>query len=275
MDEIDFARDRRTNKDRRANARDDQIAALVAALDHGAVEVLFQPQFAAVGGALIGGEALARWSHAEHTLIGVATLFEVAERGGLAGRLSRHVADSALAAAAHWRGDLRLSLNVTAADLAEAGFANTIAAAVAGAGFPPERLTLEITEQVLVADLDRSAARLRQLADLGVRIALDDFGAGFCNFGYLKRLPLHCLKLDRSMIEGVDENPRDLAVLRGMISMAVALDLDVVAEGIEREGQRATIEREGCIAWQGFLGARPMTAAAFLKLTARKMKGPE
>jgi EAL domain-containing protein (putative c-di-GMP-specific phosphodiesterase class I) len=120
---------------------------------------------------------------------------------------------------------------------------------------------------VLVADLDRSAERLRQLADLGVRIALDDFGAGFCNFSYLKRLPLHYLKLDRSMIDGVDDNSRDLAVLRGIISMAVALELDVVAEGVERESQRATIEREGCIAWQGYLGARPMPANEFVKLT--------
>ena len=267
MDEIDLARDRRTTRDRRANARDSESTALIAALDHGAVEVLFQPQFAAVGGALIGAEALARWHLADCTVIGGAALFEAAERGGLAARLSRHVADVALAAAAHWREDLQLSINVTAADLAEANFANAIAAAVAAANYPPERLTLEITEQVLVADLDRSAERLRQLADLGVRIALDDFGAGFCDFGYLKRLPLHYLKLDRSMIEGVDEHPRDLAVLRGIISMAVALELDVVAEGVEREGQRATIEREGCIAWQGFLGARPMSAKAFVCLT--------
>jgi len=267
MEETDFARDRRTSKDRRANTRDAETAALVAALDGGAVEMLFQPQYAAVGGALIGAEALARWHCADCTVIGGSALFEAAERGGLAGRLSRHVAGAALAAAARWRDDLQLSLNVTAADLAEANFANTIAAAVAEADFPPERLTLEITEQVLVADLDRSAERLRQLADLGMRIALDDFGAGFCNFGYLKRLPLHYLKLDRSMVEGVDESPRDLAVLRGIISMAVALELDVVAEGVEREGQRATIEREGCIAWQGFLGARPMSAKEFVSLT--------
>ena len=268
MDRIDFVGERRTNFDRRANARNDDRMALVAALEGGTIEVLFQPQFAAVGGALIGAEALARWHSAERTVIGGAALFEAAERGGLAGRLSRHVAVVALAAASRWREDLQLSLNVTAADLAEPNFANTIAAAMAAADFPPERLTLEITEQVLVADLDRSAERLRQLADLGVRIALDDFGAGFCNFGYLKRLPLHYLKLDRSMVEGVDENPRDLAVLRGIISMAVALELHVVAEGVEREGQRATIEREGCCAWQGFLGARPMSDVEFVSLGA-------
>ncbi|HEU4652130.1 MAG TPA: EAL domain-containing protein [Croceibacterium sp.] len=268
MDDIEFARDRRTNKDRRANARDTESTALVAALERGAIEILFQPQFAAVGGKLIGAEALARWNLPDCTVIGAAALFEAAERGGLATRLSRHVAVAALGAAAQWREGLQLSLNVTAVDLAEANFANAIAAAVAETDFPPERLTLEITEQALVANLDRSAERLRQLADLGVRIALDDFGAGFCNFGYLKRLPLHYLKLDRSMVDGIDDNPRDLAVLRGIISMAVALGLDVVAEGVEREAQRSTIEREGCIAWQGFLGARPLSAVEFAEMTS-------
>src|SRR5690606_25697793 len=99
-------------------------------------------------------------------------------------------------------------------------------------------LTLEITEEALVADLDRSAASLRSLAQLGVRIALDDFGAGFCNFRSLKLLPLHGLKLDRSMVEGVESDPRDRAVLRGILEMARALGLEVVAEGVERECQR-------------------------------------
>jgi EAL domain-containing protein (putative c-di-GMP-specific phosphodiesterase class I) len=266
MERIELGQDRRT-KDRRARSRSDQGEALLAAIARGEIEILFQPQFAAEDDTLIGAEALARWHHPEHVLIGGAALFEAAEQAGLVTRLSRHVAEAALAAAARWGGELRLSLNVTAADLAEAGFAGAIVALLVAADFPPERLTLEITEQALVADLDRSAERLRPLADLGVRIALDDFGAGFCNFGYLKRLPLHYLKLDRSMVEGIDESPRDLAVLRGILSMAQALDLGVVAEGIERESQRDVIAREGCAAWQGFLGARPITADDFVILT--------
>lgn len=267
MERIDLGQDRRTSKDRRARTRGSNVTALLAALDRGEIEVVFQPQFAAANGALTGAEALARWNHPEQMLIGGAALFEAAERAGLVGRLSRHVADAALAAAAQWREDLRLSLNVTATDLAESGFADAIAGSLTDAGFPPQRLTIEITEQVLVADLSCSAERLRQLADLGVRIALDDFGAGFCNFGYLKRLPLHYLKLDRSMVEGIDENPRDLAVLRGILSMAQALGLEVVAEGIERDSQRDIIAQEGCATWQGFLGARPMTAREFVILT--------
>jgi EAL domain-containing protein (putative c-di-GMP-specific phosphodiesterase class I) len=267
MESINSGHDRRANDDRRAGIPSSENAALLAALDRGEIEILFQPQFAAADGGVIGAEALVRWNHPEQVLIGGEALFEAAERAGLLGRLSRHVVGAALVAAAQWRDGLRLSLNITAADLAEAGFADMIAAALMAADFPPERLTLEITEQVLVADLDRSAERLRQLAEIGVRIALDDFGAGFCNFGYLKRLPLHYLKLDRSMVEGIDENPRDLAVLRGILAMAVALGLEVIAEGIERESQREAIVREGCAAWQGFFGARPMKGAEFVSLT--------
>jgi EAL domain-containing protein (putative c-di-GMP-specific phosphodiesterase class I) len=168
--------------------------------------------------------------------------------------------------AAKWPEPLRLSLNVTAMDLAEEDFAGTIAAALAGTGFAPRRLTLEITEQALVADLEHGAAQLEKLAAAGVRIALDDFGAGFCNFRYLKRLPLHALKLDRTMIEGVIDDERDLAVLRGILAMAKALGLAVTAEGIETAAQREAIVREGCTVWQGFLGAKPMPAEEFSKM---------
>ena len=266
MAKIGHDQNRRTSKDRRAVPAWNEASGLSRALESDEIEVLFQPQFAA-DGALAGAEALARWNRPDQVVIGGAALFEMADSAGLVAHLSRHVARTALAAAAGWPAGLRLSLNVTAADIAEASFVRAVASAVAKAGFPAERLTLEITEQVLVADLERSGERLRQLVGLGIRIALDDFGAGFCNFGYLKRLPLHYLKLDRSMVEGIDESARDLAVLRGILSMASALGLEVIAEGIEREGQREVVVREGCAAWQGFLGARPMTAASFGKFT--------
>jgi len=241
-------------------------ADLIGALETGGIEMLFQPQFACGDNHLVGAEALARWQHPELGRIGAAALFAIAERADHVGQLSRRIARLALAGARHWPQHLRLSLNITAADLATRDFADTIAGALLDAGFAPERLTLEITEQALVAELDRSAARLRHLADLGIRIALDDFGAGFCNFRYLKVLPLHSLKLDRAMIEGITEDPRDLAVFRGIVAMAHALDLTVIAEGIETEAQREAVAREGCNAWQGFLGAHPLGADEFAEL---------
>ena len=123
-----------------------------------------------------------------------------------------------------------------------------------------------MTEQVLLTDVAHAAHALGALAAQGIRIALDDFGAGFCNFRYLKLLPLHYLKLDRSMIDGTAGDPRDLAVLRGIIAMAGALDLQVIAEGVETEAQRLLVAGEGCAAYQGFLRAQPMSADDFLAL---------
>ena len=258
--------ERRTRTDRRGKTAPAIAAELRAGLERGEIEIMFQPQFAATDNRLVGAEALARWQHPDQVTIGGAMLFEIAERADLVEALTHRIVRDALEIAGNWPVPLRLSLNVTAADVAGGTFADNIAGAVAEARFPPEHLTLEITEQVLLADLDRTAAQLRRLADLGIRIALDDFGAGFCNFEYLKRLPLHALKLDRGMIQGIVGEPRDLAVLRGILAMARALGLEVVAEGVEDEAQRVAIAREGCASWQGFLGAKPMTALGLAAL---------
>ena len=254
-------RERRGLADRRGGGR--RIEELTAAIGQGQVEILFQPQFASGSNQLIGAEALSRWNHPRLGRIGPEALFDIAERCGHATELTRHIAGRALSVAASWREPLRLSLNVTAADLSGATFAATILETAAETGFAAERLTLEITEQALVAELDGCAEQLEILAASGIRIALDDFGAGFCNFRYLKRLPLHVLKLDRSMVEGVVDDERDLAVLRGILAMARALRLKVVAEGVETTEQRAAVAREGCEKWQGFLGGPPMTAREF------------
>ncbi len=259
--------DRRMRMDRRSPGGR-HVEELENALSEGRVEILFQPQFSCGEGKLVGAEALSRWHHPQLGRIGIDSLFDSAMRAGQAARLTRHIAERALAMAADWPNDLRLSLNITAMDLAEDDFAETILAAVAGAGFDPARLKLEITEQSLVADVELGAERLAVMAAAGIRIALDDFGAGFCNFRYLKRLPLHDIKLDRSMIEGITQDDRDLAVLRGIVALARALDLSVTAEGIETEAQRAIVAREGCAVWQGFFGARPMTADDFMAFAA-------
>jgi EAL domain-containing protein (putative c-di-GMP-specific phosphodiesterase class I)/GGDEF domain-containing protein len=247
-------------------------ADLLGALDRGEIEVLFQPQFGSSDG-LVGAEALARWRHPELGRIGAEGLFAIAARADHVAPLSRHIAHVALNAAASWPEPLRLSLNVTAADLATAEFASEVMRAVTNSGFPPDRLTLEITEESLVWDLERSGRQLEQLVAFGIRFALDDFGAGFCNFRYLKCLPLHALKLDRSMVEGIVENERDLAVLRGIIAMGSALNLAVIAEGVESEEQRDAVVWEGCAAWQGFLGAPPMTAGEFAALAQASGNG--
>jgi len=239
-------------------------ADLLGAPDRDEIEILFQPQFRLSDGTLTGAEALARWDHPRLGRIGAGALFALAERADHMAPLFEHIAGKALALATPWPEPLRLSLNVTSIDLTTPGFADHMAARIAASGFAPGRLTLEVTEQALIADIGQASLALAALAERGVRMALDDFGAGFCNFRYLKFLPLHYLKLDRSMVEGITRDPRDLAVLRGIVAMARALGLEVIAEGVEDAAQEEAVAREGCAYVQGFHRARPMSAKAFL-----------
>ena len=244
-------------------------ADLLAALDRGEIEVVYQPQYSLPDDRLIGAEALARWQHPQLGRIGASALFAIAERADHLAPLSRHIAERALAEAALWPSDMRLSLNVTPADLAAASFARELLALIAASGFAPGQLTLEITEHVLLAELERSAAMLGNLRGSGVRIALDDFGAGFCNFRYLQILPLDYLKLDRAMVEGIADAPKDLAVFRAIVAMSKALGLKTIAEGVETQAQRDLIASEGCEFYQGFLRAVPMEAEEFAVLARR------
>ena len=241
-------------------------ADLLSALDREEIELHYQPQYRFSDDALIGAEALARWQHRDLGRIGAAQLFAIAERIDHVSHLSRHIARRALADAASWPRDQRLSLNVTPADLVSRSFAGEFMAMLDKAGFDPARLTVEITEHVLLADLERSAAQLAELKRCGVKIALDDFGAGFCNFRYLKILPLDTIKLDRAMVDGIGEDARDLAVLRAIVAMAKALGLSVIAEGIETEQQRKALCAEGVDFYQGFLRSKPVGQAEFITL---------
>lgn len=243
-------------------------ADLLMAIDRDQIEVVYQPQFSLPDDRLTGAEALARWNHPRLGRIGAGLLFAIAERTDHLAPLSRHVAHQAMAGARDWPAPLRLSLNVTATDLAAASYADEVMGIVAETGFAAERLTLEVTEQTLLHDLPLAADTLRKLSAAGMCIALDDFGAGFCNFRYLKFLPLDYLKLDRSMVEDVETDARDLAVLRAIVAMAGALDLRVIAEGVESEAQRLKLAQEGCASYQGFLRAQPMGARDFATLAA-------
>ncbi|MBB4859937.1 EAL domain-containing protein (putative c-di-GMP-specific phosphodiesterase class I) [Novosphingobium chloroacetimidivorans] len=243
-------------------------ADLLAAIERDEIEVLFQPQFSLPDDRLVGAEALARWNHPELGRIGASALFAIAERTDHIVPLSRHIARKSLDLAQSWPAQLRLSLNVTAADLAFGSYARQLLDKLRETGFPPNRLTLEITEQSLIVDVGLAAQIMAEFAANGIRLALDDFGAGFCNFRYLKLLPLHYIKLDRSMVDGINRDRRDRAVLRAIVAMAKALDLEVIAEGIESEAQRTRVAAEGCAYYQGFVRAQPMSAEMFAKLVA-------
>lgn len=241
---------------------------LPAALERDEIEVLFQPQFTCADGRMAGAEALARWRHPTLGLIGADQLFAIADGAGQVADLSCHVVERALNMACSWPAHLRLSLNITPQQLAIPHFAREFAKKVAQSGVAPQRVMLEITEGLLVQDLDTAGAVLAALRQAGLGIALDDFGAGFCNFAYLKHLPVDAIKMDRSMVAGVCSDPRDRAVLRAIVALAAALELDVVAEGVETVAQRDVVVAEGCTYWQGFLHAEPMSSDAMIELVA-------
>ncbi len=247
-------------------------ADLLGAMHRDEIAILFQPQFDIATGALTGAEALARWQHPQFGLISADTLFAVADRGDHVAQLSHHIATRALTLAAAWPASrtpgrsLRLSLNITAEDFALGDVTQRVRALLAQTGFSADRLTLEITEQSLIGDFDASALALQALAEDGVQVALDDFGTGYSNFRTLKVLPLDTLKLDQSLVREIAHDPRDCAIVAAMIAMARALDLKVVAEGIETEAQLAILADEGCDVFQGFLRSGPITAKDFAKL---------
>ena len=242
------------------------------ALDRDEIELLFQPQVAIPSGEIVGVEALARWRHPVHGELGAVTLFAVAEQSDYLLALSAHVQKRAAEQAAAWPASLshiRLSVNVTAADIARPGFAQSFLTMIDASGFPRNRLTVELTESGLVDDLGVAAELLAELRAGGCRVAIDDFGTGYSSLAYLKALPLDYLKIDKKLAQDIAGTPRDRIVVRGVIDMARSLGLAVIAEGVETEEQLALLAREGCNYYQGFLCAEPLDVAGLEALVVK------
>jgi diguanylate cyclase (GGDEF)-like protein len=239
------------------------------ALDQDEIEILFQPQVAVTSGRIVGAEALARWRHPTFGELGATTLFAVAERSDYLTQLSDHVQRKAIGMAAAWPavlGRLRLSVNITAADIVRPGFASQFIELVRQSDFDPRRLTVEVTEGGLIEDLNAAAYLLARLREGGLRVAIDDFGTGYSSLAYLKALPLDYLKIDKRLCEDITGSPRDRIVVRSVIDMARSLGLSVIAEGVETQEQLDLLAQEGCNLYQGFLCSRPVEAAALAAL---------
>lgn len=242
------------------------------ALDRDEIEVLFQPQVAIATGAVIGVEALARWGHGRLGELGAETLLAAADRADLVIALSDRIQAKALEAATRWPASLsglRLSINLTAADIARPGFADLFLDRVDSSGFPRTRLTVEITESGMIEDLGAAATLLATLRRAGCRVAIDDFGTGYSSLAYLKALPLDYLKIDKHLAQDIEGTPRDRVVVRGVIEMARSLGLAVIAEGVETPEQLDLLAREGCNIYQGFLCAGALESTALAALVER------
>lgn len=246
---------------RMANLESDLHRAIL----QGDIAVLYQPQTAFASGQIIGVEALVRWDHPEHGLLPAETLLGTAASAELAIKLGRHIRARAMEAAARWTGAaarLRLSVNVTAADLADPGFAEALEAAREAAGLPHNRLTVEVTEGAFINDIHGAVALLAGLRGNGIKVALDDFGTGYSSLAWMARLPIDIIKLDQSFTLGLTGTPRERAVVETMVRLSKQLGLTVIAEGVEDDMQLEATRLAGCDGVQGFRVAAAMSETA-------------
>lgn len=221
----------------------------------------YQPQIAIATGEVVGVEALLRWRHPRRGMVDPGELIQVAEQSAVMRLLTRRVVDDVVAQVAAWSAagiTLRAALNVSVRDLHTGEIADQIADRLARYGVRPEQLQVEITEGALMADPRRVLASITQLHRIGVGIALDDFGTGYSSLQHLRRLPLSEVKVDRSFVLGMADDPDDAAIVRSMIELAGALGLRVVAEGVEDERTWRLLHAAGCDVAQGWFHARPM-----------------
>lgn len=244
--------------DRQLRDRETMRVRLHDALLSGAIQMHYQPQVDATGD-IIGLEALARWNDNDKRAVPPSSFVQVAEETGLIDTLGFYAMRQAFEDSRRWPG-MKIAINVSAVQLRSRNFVEDVANLVDQVGVNPSQFELEITERLLLADDSHTLAILKALRSLGFRIALDDFGTGYSSLGYLQRYPIDCIKIDRSFILRIDRDPQAQSVVLAIVQLAKALDLDVIAEGVENEAQRDCLKAAGCNDMQGFLIGRPVAA---------------
>jgi EAL domain-containing protein (putative c-di-GMP-specific phosphodiesterase class I) len=260
---------RERNEDRRESPvprrrKDDLLAAVIA---HQQIGVVFQPQIDPASGEVAGAEALARWDR----VAGAEQLFARAAAAGLSEPLSRLVQFKALRAAAAWEGPLRrlrVSINLLPEDILQDNYVDWLIGQINSVGIDPKRVTIEITENALLSDLEAVAERLTRIRQEGIKVALDDFGTGYASLSYLGSLPLDALKIDRGLVARIGTSERDRIVVRSIFSLARDLGLTVIVEGVECTSQLVLLAEWGCDLYQGFLGAGALDEAELSRFVA-------
>ncbi len=256
----DFLHERSLEEDLRQAQAQDQLRLFV------------QPQVDAAG-RICGGEALLRWFHPERGVVGPGEFIPLAEAGGLIVELGRWILHEGCRILARLNRDgavLSLAINISPVQFMQPDFANDVRTALEAAGAPAQQLVLEITEGLLLADLARVSATLHELAALGVRFSIDDFGTGYSSLAYLRQLPLHEIKIDRSFVAGLPGDAASAGIVRSILSMGAHLGLAVVAEGVETQAQADFLATHDCGVQQGWLHGRPCPWEEFLA-TARAL----
>jgi len=225
-------------------------------------------------GRVIGAEALLRWKHPVRGLVSPAEFISVAEESGLILPIGHWVLETACKQLALWAGkpamvDLSVAVNVSAHQFQQVDFANQVLGALDRTGAKAQKLKLELTESLLVTNVEGIITKMNALKAIGVGFSLDDFGTGYSSLSYLKRLPLDQLKIDQSFVRNILTDPNDAAIAKMVIALAHSLELAVIAEGVETQSQRDFLEQLSCHTYQGYLFNRPVPIEDFEALVIR------
>jgi diguanylate cyclase (GGDEF)-like protein len=248
------------------------------ALALGQFSVYYQPIFDSTNCRVIGFEALCRWFHPTRGAISPDEFIPIAETTGVVSRLGEWVLETACAEAARWKQKLTIAVNLSPRQFRGTDLPDRVAAILGRTGLPPDRLTLEVTEGVLIENTERTLVAMSRMKKQGIRIALDDFGTGYSSLSYLRRFSFDAIKIDRSFVRTLRDDEDAQAVLRAILTLAQCLRLKVVAEGVETLAQLQWLRAEGCDAIQGYLLGRPMagqqTARFLAEVSGRAIGQP-
>ncbi len=240
------------------------------ALEHGELAVHYQPLVEVTSGAIVSVEALLRWQHPELGAVSPVEFIPVAEESGLIVPIGAWVLDQACRQAVVWSdagfAPVGVAVNLSARQMHGKTLLKNVLGTLADSGLAPGRLCLEITESMAMQNIEAVSLTLHALREMGIEISIDDFGTGHSSLGYLKRLPIHTLKIDRSFVRDIPKDEDDMAIAAAIIAMAHRLKLKVVAEGVETESQRDFLRGQCCDLMQGYLFSRPLPAEQIAKL---------
>jgi EAL domain-containing protein (putative c-di-GMP-specific phosphodiesterase class I) len=224
---------------------------------------------------ITGMEALVRWKHPDRGIVQPGLFIPLAEETGLIVPMGKWVLNTACAQNVAWQRaglpPLRMAVNLSARQFSDEDLLKDIAAALADSGMNPELLELELTESMVMQNADRAGSVLAGIKQLGVRLAIDDFGVGYSSLAHLKRFPIDTLKIDRSFIRELPQNNEDKAITKAIVAMANSLSLTVVAEGVETLAQETFLHEHGCDEMQGYYFSRPVSSEQFSALLTRHM----
>jgi diguanylate cyclase (GGDEF)-like protein len=243
---------------------------LRGALERDELEVHYQPQIDLATGAMVGAEALMRWTRPGHGAVPPGVFIPISEETGLIVSMGTWLLGEACREAVTWPAAMRVAVNVSPLQIRIAGFLDAVRGALAQSGLDPHRLELEVTEGILIRDTEETLAVLSQLRAIGVRLVMDDFGTGYASLGYLQKFRFDKIKIDRSFIQNLGSDPNAEAIVRAVVGLSDALGISTNAEGVENNEQAAMLRAQGCGEAQGFLYSKAVPRDALHALLGQK-----